>query len=224
MSLTIYEMPHSPYCIPVTHALECFGISFERKVVPNWDRREIARLTDGRYYQVPLVIDGENVIHETEDDPLAVPRYLDEKHLGGALFPAAWNGMQDIVVDHIEGELESYSFKLTDIHYLNLIEDVAERTMVIRHKERLFGRGCVDQWRENAAQLKGRFEKLLHAFDLRLQQAPYLFDSVPVYADFALFGVLGNYTYQDLNALPSTLAALCAWREKFACAKLQLPS
>ncbi|MDE0594695.1 MAG: hypothetical protein OSB65_05560 [Roseibacillus sp.] len=31
MSLETYEMPHSPYCIPILHALDYFEISFHRQ-------------------------------------------------------------------------------------------------------------------------------------------------------------------------------------------------
>lgn len=219
-NLEIYEMPHSPYCIPILHALECFEVAFQRREIPNWDRREIARLTGGRYYQVPVVADGENIVFETEADPLAVPRYLDKKFFGGVLLPPEWSGVQEILVDHIEGELESYSFKLCDIHYLNTIEDLGERSMMVRHKERSFGRGCIEQWRANAPHLKEHFEELLEAFDRRLQHAPYLLGSAPLYADFALLGVVGNYTYQEFNTLPQRLDALCSWHRRLTTARL----
>ena len=54
LSLTIYEMPHSPYCIPIKRALDAFAIPHERVPVPNWDRGKIMALTDGAYYQVPV--------------------------------------------------------------------------------------------------------------------------------------------------------------------------
>ena len=77
MSLQIYEMAHSPYCIPITQALTCFGVPFERVIIPNWDRREVARLTSGAYYQVPVLVDRESVVFETREDPLAVPHFID---------------------------------------------------------------------------------------------------------------------------------------------------
>jgi len=35
-----------------------------------------------------------------------------------------------------------------------------------------------------------------------MQHAPYLLGSAPLYAHFSLFGVVGNYTYQEFNTLP----------------------
>ena len=216
MAITIYEMPHSPYCIPVTQALECFGVAHTRVAIPNWDRREVARLTGGRYYQVPVVVDGETIVFETADDPLAVPRYLDQAYFGGALLPEEWSGVQDVLVDHIEGEMESFSFKLADIHHVTTIEDVGERTMLIRHKERAFGRGCVDQWRAEAPSLRARLHELLTPFDKRLRHSPFLLGESPLYTDFALFGVLGNFTYNNYNELPESLEAVRSWQKRLA--------
>ena len=211
MSLLVYEMPHSPYCIPITHALECFGVSFERANVPNWDRREVAEVTSGQYYQVPVLVHGKRIVFETTEDPLAVAHYIDEALLGGRLFPAEWTGLQDLIVDHLENELEGFSFKLTDIHLTPTIEDVGERTMVVRHKERAFGRGCLDDWRANAEGLRAELVSHLAVFDQRLQHEPFLFGETPIYADFALFGIVGNYTYRGYNRLPARLEALADW-------------
>jgi len=37
-----------------------------------------------------------------------------------------------------------------------------------------------------------------------------------VYADFLLFGVLGNYTYRKYNDLPESTPSLKAWRDRLA--------
>ena len=47
MKTRLHEMSHSPYCIPVARILEAYGVPFERVPVPPWDRRQVARLTDG---------------------------------------------------------------------------------------------------------------------------------------------------------------------------------
>ena len=36
MSLTIYQMAYSPFCIPITAALRACGVAFETREVPNW--------------------------------------------------------------------------------------------------------------------------------------------------------------------------------------------
>jgi glutathione S-transferase len=83
--------------------------------------------------------------------------------------------------------------------------------MYIRHKERKFGRGCVQQWREQAPQLLARLEELLTPFEVMLSRGPFLLGRRPVYADYALHGVLGNYTYSAQNRLPEGLTHLGRW-------------
>ena len=46
----IYQLAYSPYCIPITQALSIFGQEFETREVPNWERGEILKLTNGSYY------------------------------------------------------------------------------------------------------------------------------------------------------------------------------
>ena len=117
MSLTIPEMPHSPYCIPITRALEAFAIPFDRVHVSNWDRREIMELTDGAYYQVPVLAHDEALIYETSDRSLDVARYVD-KHFGsGQLFPSTTAGIDEVLIEHIENDVEGLSFRLCDVHY-----------------------------------------------------------------------------------------------------------
>ena len=196
MSLKIYEMAHSPYCIPITQALTAVGVAFDRVAVPNWDRAEIIRLTKGAYYQVPVLVHDGTVVYESSEQSLDVSRYVDQVFAAGKLFPADQAGIQEIMVEHIENELEGLTFKLCDIHYIPSITDLIGRTMVIRHKERRFGRGCVDAWRREEAVLHRAADRLLGRFDSKLQQSQFLLgDDAPTYVDFALLGVVGNYSY-----------------------------
>ena len=211
MSITIYEMEHSPYCIPITQALKAFGQSYESVAVPNWDRSEVIRLTDGAYYQVPLLKHGDKLVLESGDQSIDIAEYVDKEFGGGRLFPAETAGLQQILVQHIENEVEGFTFKLCDIHYLPSIEDSVGRAMSVRHKERRFGRGCVDQWRENAAALREELDRLLGRFDQTLRHRPFLMGAEPQYVDYALFGVIGNYTYRGYNELASEHNGLRDW-------------
>ena len=142
MSTTVFQMAHSPFCIPITQALRACGVAFETREVSNADRSEILRLTGGAYYQVPVLLHEGQTIFETAADSQDVARFLDRTWAGGQLFPARLDGLQAIVIDFIENEVEARTFKLVDPHYLGAMSDVAERGMIVRHKERKFGRGC----------------------------------------------------------------------------------
>src|SRR5690606_25685687 len=139
--LILHELAHSPFCIPVRRILEAYERPFECVAVSASDRRGLARLTGGAYYQVPVLEDGGRVVHETAEDPLAVAHYLDMEVAGGGLFPAHCAGIQEIIIAHIEDTLEGIGFRLSDPGYVDAIEDLGERVMVIRHKERKMGVG-----------------------------------------------------------------------------------
>ena len=53
-----------------------------------------------------------------------------------------------------------------------------------------------------------------HLADLMLQHHQFLLGDAPVYADYALLGIVGNLTYRGINQLPSRLKALRAWRTR----------
>ncbi len=89
-------------------------------------------------------------------------------------------------------------------------EDVRARGTMIRHKERKFGRGCVDEWVRSRPQLLERAVQLLRPFELMLAHAPFLLGGEPVYSDFALFGVLENLVYKDWVEIPKELVQIKA--------------
>jgi glutathione S-transferase len=213
MSLIIYELAHSPYCIPITAALRSCGVAFETRETPNWDRREIIRLTDGAYYQVPLLIHDGKPIFETTEEPQRVPHYVDQTFAGGRLFPESLDGLQGIVIQHLENDVEDLTFRLVDPFYLDHIEDLGARTMTIRHKERRFGRGCVEAWRREAKSIRAAADHLLGRFESTLRHSSFLFGEAPVYADFLLYGIIGNMTWKQWNTLNSEQTALQRWVE-----------
>ncbi len=214
MSLTVYQFAHSPYCLPITRALEALDVQFATRNVSNADRREIIELTNGAYYQVPVVVHDGRVIFESSAESLDIARYVDKNFGAGRLFPVEHEGLQRLVIAHLEDEVESVTFRLVDPPYLAALESTLERTMIVRHKERKFGRGCVKAWADNRGELESAARALLEPYELTLQHRPFLFGEAPLYADFALFGILGNLTYGNYNRLPVGFAALATWFER----------
>jgi len=219
--LKIYEMLHSPYCIPITMILRSAGQEYESIRVPNWDRSAVIELTGGNYYQVPVLVHNGRVVYEESDSSLTVAHYVDEQFMDGALFPDRISGTHEVLISHLEDELEGLSFKLCDIHYIEAIADLNERTNVRRHKERKFGRGCVDRWRRNAPAIRAelmaglnRFRGSLTESAYPLTESAYLFGDQPVYADYALAGVIGNYLHPAANELDPDQDWLRAWLKR----------
>jgi glutathione S-transferase len=216
MALSLHEMPHSPFCIPISRMLDAAGVPFDRVNVPNWDRRAVLELTGGRYYQVPVLVHDGRVIFESAGDSQDVARYVDHTFCGGRLFPKEQEGLQQILISHLENDVEGVTFRLTDIHYIPTIASVCERGMVIRHKERKFGPGCVDAWRRDQESLRAQAEGLLARFDGMLGGQHFLLGERPLYTDFLLYGIVGNYTFNGWNELPERMPALIEWTERMS--------
>ncbi len=224
MALLLHQIPHSPYCLPVVRVLESLHVPFSIVNVSNGDRSPLIRLTQGAYYQVPILeVESETpgcparLVFEGSDscsDGLDVARFLDRTWGHGRLFPAAVEGLQGILIPHIESELEGLTFKLADVQSIPSITDLVERTLIVRHKERRFGKGCVEQWQLQAPELTRQLQRLLVPYDQMLAVHPFLLGPAPVYADFALYGVLANLTYQNWNPFPAGLPRLAAWFDR----------
>jgi glutathione S-transferase len=213
--LKIYQFAQSPFCIAVIQALRAGGIEPELVAVSNGDRSELIRLTNGAYYQVPVLADGEQLVYENGPDSQDIAAYLDEHYLGGRLFPAPTRGWQWIVNRYLENEVENVTFKVCDAAVIPAIPEVVERTLLIRHKERKFGPGCVERWDRERASLLAEATRLLAPFEQILAQGgPFLFGAAPVYSDFLLFGLLGNLTFRNAAPFPAELPALKTWYDR----------
>ena len=216
MKTILYELAHSPFCIPIAQALRAAGIAYESREVPNWDRGELLRLTKGAYYAVPVLQHGKRVVFESGTDTQDVAHYVDDTWFGGRLFPEAIDAPHACTIEFLENEVEARTFKLVDIHWIPAIKDIVHRGMVIRHKERRFGRGCVDAWRRDAKKIRAELDQLLVRFETTLQHRAFLVGDAPVYADFLLFGMIGNLTFKGWNKLSAKQRAIAAWRERLA--------
>ena len=216
MSLTVYQMPHSPYCIPITEALAALGVAFETIDITLLTREEVIRASGGKYYQVPMLDHAGEIVMESSAESIDIARYIDREFASGHLFPPAIEAAHLPLVAQIENEFELAGFILMDPAYIDSLDDIVTRTMIIRHKERKFGPGCVEDWRERHDELFAHFIGLLAPCEMTLGEQPFLFGDTPVYADFALSGVLGNVTYQGYNSLPDSLQNISRWRDDLA--------
>jgi glutaredoxin 2 len=91
MSVVLYEMAHSPFCIPAAAFCAHAAIEFARREIPNGDRSAILRLTGGAYYQVPVIGHDASClrIRRRHQD---VAHYLDRTFAQETLFPVRSTG------------------------------------------------------------------------------------------------------------------------------------
>jgi len=217
MSIRLYQYPFSPFCIPITRILEAAGVEFTSMEIPPWDRSAIIEATHGEYYQVPLLVAGEDVVFESSGDSQDVAQYVDEKFVQGRLFPQASAGLHEILLRYMEHEVEDISFRISDPDRTFAIPDLVSRTMMIRFKERKFGRGCVELWARQKSELLGQLSSLLAPLEARLTQSRYILsEEAPVYADFLLYGLMGNITHGGYTEVPGELSAIRDHTERLA--------
>jgi glutathione S-transferase len=207
------QFPWSPFCLVQRGILEFAGVKFKITNLPKTgDRSLIWKLTKENYYGVPILRDGAKVIYETGEDTQDLGRYLDKKFKMG-LFPAEREGVQAILCRYFEHEVEAVGFKLNDIYFKEFVAK-ADQVAFIRHKERKFGRGCLDQWRANQKPLLHQLEQILAPCEQMLAHSEFLLGDRSLFVDFELFGMLENFLFSGHYTLPKSQPHLRRWHQR----------
>ncbi len=198
--LTLIQFPWSPFAITVRHILERHGIPFRLCNIPYHERASIVRATNGRGYTVPCVVDGKQAVCDVTDFGQEVARYINRRFKLG-LFPKECEGLQLILSRYIENDLEMVGFKVNDTYVISS-RPLIERVMLVRHKERKFGKGCLQEWTNHRKYLITQFAELLMPIDNMLASSPFLLSDRPLFVDYDLYGVIGNYLFNGKTKLP----------------------
>jgi glutathione S-transferase len=199
--LTLVQFPWSPFCITIRHILKRHHVPFRLHNIAFHDRAPIITATKGAGYTVPCLVDGKRGICDVTDLGQEVARYVDRRCTLN-LFPKELEGIQVILSRYIENELESVGFKVNDTYVIPK-RPLVERTMLIRHKERKFGKGCVREWTSHRKDLNSQFVELLLPIDNMLSTSPFLLADRPLFVDYNLYGILGNYLFNGKTKLPA---------------------
>lgn len=215
--IELIQFPWSPFCIVQHRILEFSGAHFKIINIPNTDRSLVWKLTKQRYYGVPIIKDGKAVVFEVSDDSQVIGKYLDSKFQLG-LFPTELEGVQSILWHRIENEIEGAAFRLNDIHWKEIVPR-SEQLAFLRHKERKFGRGCIDQWREQQGGLLHQLEQQLIPFEEMVAHQPFLLGGRPRFVDFDLYGMMGNFLYSGHYKLPAAHNHLQQWHRRMTTLK-----
>jgi glutathione S-transferase len=210
--IELIQFAWSPFCIVQRRILEFSGVSFKTTNIPSWDCSLVWKLTRQRYYGVPIIRDGKSVVFEVSEDSQVIAKYLDAK-LELGLFPWELDGVQSILWRHIENEIEGIAFKLNDIYWLEFVP-LAEQLHFLRHKERKFGRGCIEQWRLQQKELQQALTQKLLPFEEMLMRRAFLLDERPRFVDFDLYGMLGNVLFSGHYRLPAAHDHLKRWHTR----------
>ena len=210
--IELIQFPWSPFCLVQRRILEFAEVPFKTVNISSNDRSLGWRLTKQRYYGVPIIRDGRTVVFEVADDSQVIAKYLDDK-LGLGLFPRDLEGVQNILWRYIESEVEGCTFRLNDAQWREVVPK-AEQLPYLRHKERKFGSGCLDQWRKDRRAWQQKLAVQLLPFEEMLMQHSFLLGTQPRFVDFDLFGMLANFLYSGHYQLPARHTSLRDWHTR----------
>jgi glutathione S-transferase len=124
-------------------------------------------------------------------------------------------GVQSILWRYIENDVEGVCFKLNDVYWRELVP-ASDRLRFLRHKERKFGRGCIEQWKSQQKNMLAQLEQRLIPFEEMLQYKSFLIDERPRFVDFDLYGMLANFLYSGHYRLPAKHTCLKLWYKRIA--------
>jgi glutathione S-transferase len=207
--IELVQFPWSPFCIVQRRILEFSGVPFKTINISTVDRSLVWKLTRQRYYGVPIIKDGRNVVFEISEESQVIAKYLDSK-LALGLFPRQLEGVQSILWRYIENDIEGVGFKLNDVYWQERVPK-RDQPGFLRHKERKFGRGCIEQWRTQRKDLLHQLEQRLIPFEEMVMHQPFLLGGQPRFVDFDLYGMLGNFLFSGHYRLPAAHNHLKEW-------------
>ncbi len=210
--IELIQIPWSPFCLVQQRILEFSGVPFKTTTIPTGDRSLVWKLSRKRYYQVPLLRDGRTVIFETDEHSQVIAKYLNHKFQLG-LFPDNLRGLQTILWRYIDGEIEDLGFRLNDVYWTEFVPP-RDQLLFLRHKERKFGRGCLDTWRTQQPALIEELGHRLRPLEHMLATQPFLLGPQPRFVDFDLYGILGNFLFSGHYELPAEHARLKEWHAR----------
>jgi glutathione S-transferase len=210
--IELIQFSWSPFCLVQRRILDYSGVRFKLTNIPNPDRTLVWRLTRQRYYGVPILRDGRTVVFETDDDSQVIAKYLDAK-LQLDLFPKQFHGVDRVLWRFIEDQVEGACFRLNDIYWREFVPKV-DQLGFLRHKERKFGRGCLDQWRAHQAEWLENLTKQLTPYECMLAQRPFLLRAEPHFIDFDLWGMLACFLQSGHYQMPAVHTCLQAWHRR----------
>lgn len=216
--IELIQFPWSPYCLVQKRILDFSQIRYKTTNIQPSDRSSIWRLTKQRYYEVPILRRGKNVLFETDENSQVLAKFLDDE-LQLGLFPHAWDGIQDLIWRYIDNDIESVTFKLNDAQFRKFVPP-GEQLPYLRHKERKFGRGCLNQWLDQSKNLQKDLAQRLSPFEQMLAHRDFLLEENPRFVDFDLWGMLANFLYSGSYQLPAALPQVRRWYERMSKLKL----
>lgn len=183
---TLFWFPYSSYSIKVHTVLALREEPFRVEGVPYGNRSRLAQLTGG-YVHVPVILrPGGSVI----TDSRAICAALTADARGAPLAPEGQAAAVWALSDWADQVFEDAVFRIASPALRDRFVDPWERALFVLVKERRWGAGAVERWRQEEPALVRRALELLEPLTRDLANRPFLLGDRPTLADAALYGQL----------------------------------
>lgn len=181
--MKLYRFRYSPFARKVQTVLDLLKLEYDSVEVSYSQRDELAELTGG-YILVPVLIDAGRVVTESRD----ICQHLLAKPGAEWLAPAPLEGAVWGYTDFSDGPLEDLMFRIASPDVRAQWRSPGERALYTMVKERKFGVGCIERWRDERATLIAGVRKLFAPTERTLERQRFVFGERPTLADAALHG------------------------------------
>lgn len=211
--MRLYQFRYSPYAAKVRKCLELKRLPCEVIEVPYLDRRGLLAVTGGSI-QIPVLTDGDQVLTESA----RITAWLDERY-PPSLRPGNLAGPAVVLEQWADSVLEDVAFRWAAPGIQDQIADWNEgrpdaRAFYTVIKERKFGAGCVDLWRQAETELAGRVAELLEPLGQTLKGVPFLLGEQPTVGDAAVWSQLYMVQVAMPHRLADILPDMMAWYQR----------
>lgn len=204
MTLLLYDLPLSHYCVKVKRILAHKGIDHETELAPYHDRQDLLAVS-GQDYVPYLLWEDEGV---TWPD---IPDFLEAKVPTPTIYPDGQRALARILESWAHDVVEEAVWKCVVRDAVKTFEDPRERWVFEEMQTRT--RGPLDAYALRKPEFLKALVRTLTPAEERLHEAPHLLGESPSLADFALYGALWPLPYTG-NNIPRELPHLRTWFEK----------
>lgn len=196
--IKLYRFPYSCYALKVQYLLDALHLDYTPVDVPFAERSELVELTGGRVVVPALDHDGEVVV-ESRD----ICQYLLnlQEH---TLVPEPLEAVIWAYSDWCDSTLEDVLFRLASPGIQDRFETRFEKALFAFIKERKFGAGCIEKWRQDEVALVDRAQALLAPSLAVIRRQGFVAGERLTFADISLLGHLAMVAYAD----PALVAVL----------------
>lgn len=216
--MRLFQFSYSPFAAKVRKCLELKGLEVEIVDVPYLDRRELTALTGGTL-QIPVLEDGGRVM----DESARITAYLDQTYQPSL----REDPLAAVVEGWADNVLEDVAFRLASPGIFDRFAELeggrSDAPAFFRLvKERKWGTGCLDSWRDSGRALSDRVVSLLRPIGHSLADRPFVLGKRPSLADAAVYGQLFMVEIGLPGFVERELPALSSWFRRVAEARSRL--